>query len=234
VQRVGRDRSPAAITSTGPLHAHLDGFDLHAAVAVPAGDRKRLEHLCRYVLRPPIAQERLERAPDGAVVLRLRRPWTDGTRAIRFEPSEFLEKLASLVPKPRINLLVYHGAFAPHAHGRKDAVRASAGSLWSAGRAHEGAARGAAPPDTGDRVSSAPAAAPAAEPVWWRPGHAAATATTCRLCPAQILYVGLVAGADVRHRRSGVPGVWRPAAVDHDDYRRARDRQDSSPPGPAD
>jgi hypothetical protein len=110
------------------------------------------------VLRPPIAQERLERAPDGAVVLRLRRPWTDGTRAIRFEPSEFLEKLAAMIPKPRINLLVYHGVFGPHARGRQDAVR----------RAHEGAARTAAPPSPGEAASgpasAAPTAAPATEP----------------------------------------------------------------------
>ncbi len=71
---------------------------------LPAGDRARLENLCRYVLRPPIAQERLQLAPDGTVVLRPRRPWSYGTRAIHFEPSEFLEKLASLVPKPRIDL----------------------------------------------------------------------------------------------------------------------------------
>ena len=67
VQRVGRDRYAAEISSTSPLHAHLNGFDLEAAVAVPAGDRGRLEHLVRYVLRPPILQERLELAPDGAV-----------------------------------------------------------------------------------------------------------------------------------------------------------------------
>lgn len=34
-----------------------------------------------------------------------------------------LEKLASMIPKPRINLLIYHGVFAPHARGRGDAVR---------------------------------------------------------------------------------------------------------------
>jgi len=45
VQRVGHNRYADEVTSTGPLHAHLDGFDLHAAVAVPAGDRKRLERL---------------------------------------------------------------------------------------------------------------------------------------------------------------------------------------------
>jgi hypothetical protein len=170
VQRVGRDRYAHEVTSTVPLHAHLDGFDLHAAVAVPAGDRVRLEHLCRYVLRPPIAQERLERAPDGAVVLRLRRPWTDGTRAIRFEPSEFLEKLAAMVPKPRINLLVYHGVFAPHAHGRKPVLRSSTATEGGAAvrRAHEGAARAAAPPAAGEAatnlISTAPKPVPAGAP----------------------------------------------------------------------
>jgi len=57
VQRAGRDRYPAAMTSTGPLHADLAGFDLQAAVAVPAGDRARLEHLWRYVLRPPTGRD---------------------------------------------------------------------------------------------------------------------------------------------------------------------------------
>ena len=56
-------------------------------------------------------------------MLRLRRPWSDGTRAIQFEPSELLEKLAAMIPRPRINLLVYHGLFAPHARGRGAAVR---------------------------------------------------------------------------------------------------------------
>jgi len=41
--------------SVSPCHAHIGGFELHAGVVVPAGDRARLEPLCRYVLRPPIA-----------------------------------------------------------------------------------------------------------------------------------------------------------------------------------
>jgi len=60
-----------------------------------------------------VAQDALELTPEGKVLLRLRRPWRDGTRAIRFEPSELLEKLAAMVPRPRANLLIYHGAFAP-------------------------------------------------------------------------------------------------------------------------
>ena len=113
VMRLGSDpRAPVVITS-GPRQAHLHGFDLHANTAVGAGDRTKLERLCRYVLRPPLARDALELTEDGKVLLRLRRPWRDGTRAIRFEPSELLEKLAAMIPRPRANQLIYHGAFAP-------------------------------------------------------------------------------------------------------------------------
>ncbi|MCK6557405.1 hypothetical protein L6Q96_22935 [Candidatus Binatia bacterium] len=43
VVRVGGDPAPVTVGRSGGLQAHLDGFDLHAAVAVPAGDRVRLE-----------------------------------------------------------------------------------------------------------------------------------------------------------------------------------------------
>jgi len=118
--RAGLHSTPKGLGD--PCHANVGGFDLHAAVAVPAGDRTRLEHLARYVLRPPVAQDALERAPDGRVLLRIRRPWSDGTRAIVFEPLELLARLASLIPRPHVHLLLYHGVFAPHAQRRRNAV----------------------------------------------------------------------------------------------------------------
>jgi len=36
-------------------------------------------------------------------------------------PLELLEKLAALIPRPRINLLLYHGVLAPHARDRREA-----------------------------------------------------------------------------------------------------------------
>jgi len=42
-----------------------------------------------------------------------------------FEPIEFLEKLAALTPRPRINLVIYHGILAPHARARVQAVARS-------------------------------------------------------------------------------------------------------------
>jgi hypothetical protein len=55
------------------------GMSLDADVAVPAGDRRRLERLCRYVARPPLANERLEARTDGTLSLRLKTRWRDGT-----------------------------------------------------------------------------------------------------------------------------------------------------------
>src|SRR5262245_39368382 len=68
-REIGRLPGIPWITSTGARQAHLDGFDLHANVAVAADDRAALEQLCRYVLRPPIAQERLSRTADGRILL---------------------------------------------------------------------------------------------------------------------------------------------------------------------
>jgi len=56
------------------------------------------------------------------VRLALRRPWRDGTRALLFDPFDFLGRLVALTPKPRVNLLLYHGVFAPQAARRRAAV----------------------------------------------------------------------------------------------------------------
>ncbi|OFV98265.1 MAG: hypothetical protein A3H28_08045 [Acidobacteria bacterium RIFCSPLOWO2_02_FULL_61_28] len=93
----------------GPCHAGGNGFDLQAAVVVPPRDRARLERLCRYALRPPIAADRLHLTADGQVILELRHRWADGTTQLLFEPVELLERLAALTPRPRINLLLYYG-----------------------------------------------------------------------------------------------------------------------------
>jgi hypothetical protein len=44
---------------------------------------------------------------DGRVALALQRPWADGTTHLVFTPQELLERLVPLVPRPRINMLLY-------------------------------------------------------------------------------------------------------------------------------
>jgi hypothetical protein len=96
---------------------------LHAGVAVPARDRRRLERLCRYVARPPIASERLCAQDDGRLLYRLKRRWRDGTSHLLFDPVELVERIAALIPPPRVHLVRYHGELAPAAMRRAHVVR---------------------------------------------------------------------------------------------------------------
>jgi hypothetical protein len=98
------------------------GMSLHADVAVPARDRRRLERLCRYVARPPLANDRLEVRPDGRLALRLKTRWRDGTTHILMERHELLERLVPLIPPPRAHQVRYHGVLAPCASARDRVV----------------------------------------------------------------------------------------------------------------
>ena len=120
--RVGQSFVDRGVPALGACHARWEGFDLHAAVRVPAGQRDRLERVCRYALRPPVAGARLQVAADGQVVLQLRHPWADGTTHVAFTPTAFLARLAVLVPRPRVNLVLYHGLLAPRAAWRAEVV----------------------------------------------------------------------------------------------------------------
>jgi hypothetical protein len=98
------------------------GMSLHADVAVPARDRHRLERLCRYVARPPLATERLEERSDGTLALRLKTRWRDGTTHILMERHELIERLVPLIPQPRAHQVRYHGILAPGASQRDRVV----------------------------------------------------------------------------------------------------------------
>lgn len=86
------------------------------------GIAKRLERLCCYVARPPVATERLSRLAGTRLLYRLKRRWRDGTTHMVFEAEELLEKLVSLVPPPRAHQVRYHGVLAPCAGRRAEVV----------------------------------------------------------------------------------------------------------------
>jgi hypothetical protein len=109
-----------------PLTAARDGFSLNGAVACEAHQREKLERVCRYVARGPIALQRLSVDGDGLVVYQLKHPFRDGTTHVLFEPLDFIARLAALVPRPRAHLLRYHGLFAPNAKHREHIVARAA------------------------------------------------------------------------------------------------------------
>ena len=108
----------------------------------------------RYLLRPPIAHERLALRPDGKILVTLKIPWRDGTTHLCFEPITLLERLATLTPRPRINVVLYHGVLAPRAKWRGAAVAYGRGDTTAT---QDDAAPIAAPTE----VATSPAAIPA-------------------------------------------------------------------------
>ena len=100
--------------TTRALCVDAHGFSLHGGVRCGAHQRKALERLCRYITRPAIANERLKRDGAGDVVLQLKSAWRDGSTHIKMSPLEFMQRLAALVPRPRLHLIRFHGALAPN------------------------------------------------------------------------------------------------------------------------
>ena len=111
---------------------------------IASHQREKLERLCRYVSRPPVASERLALTASGQVRYTLKTPYRDGTTHIVLEPLDLMARLAALVPPPRMHLTRFHGVFAPHsklraavtpAH-RGMGARSSPSSLIRPGRRH--------------------------------------------------------------------------------------------------
>ncbi len=120
---VRRLRTAAAVLDQQkPRCARLRGFSLHANVAVAPHAREQLEHLCRYLLRPPLALERLAESSNGQLLYELVHPRRDGSTHLLLDPLEFIEKICVLVAPPRFHTLRFHGVLAPHAAWRSQII----------------------------------------------------------------------------------------------------------------
>ena len=101
-----------------------------AATTAPAGDARARETLCKYVLRPPLAQDRVRRLGSGLVPpfgdappgtfkdrrearrILIKRPFPDCATAIDLDPLSLLCRLAAAVPPPRAHRVNYAGVLA--------------------------------------------------------------------------------------------------------------------------
>jgi Putative transposase len=123
-----RQRAPIQLvhaqsaTLTGPLCATDTGFSLHAATVARRDDPRGQEALLRYVLRLPLAEQRLELLDNGLCRLSLKRAFSDGTVAIELDPLSLLCRLAASVPTPGFNTVRYGGVLAPAAGFRPQLI----------------------------------------------------------------------------------------------------------------
>jgi hypothetical protein len=102
-----------------PYSANVGGFSLNARVWVGGQDREKLEKLVRYMARGPIATERLSESFPNLLIYKMKTRWRDGATHVSFSYLDFIARLVALIPPPRMNLVRYHGVFAPNFKDRK-------------------------------------------------------------------------------------------------------------------
>jgi len=106
----------------GYLCGQQSGFNLHAATKVAANDEQGRLALCKYILRPPLANDRLKILDGKVVRLEFKKPWSDGTSSVEMPPLALIARLAALVPPPRRHLTGYFGVLSSHSSLRSQIV----------------------------------------------------------------------------------------------------------------
>jgi hypothetical protein len=82
---------------------HGGGFSVDASVRIAAADRAGRERLLRYCARPPFALDRLRELDAEHPLYERAKPSPGGTGRLRLTPLELLDRLAALVPQPRLH-----------------------------------------------------------------------------------------------------------------------------------
>ena len=99
---------------------------------------KNVSKLFRQAIAANLSYGRVQCNGAAKVELKLKTPWHDGTTHIVMSPLEFMQRLAALVPRPRLHLIRFHGVLAPNAKLRVQVV--PAGRQQEAGASELGAA----------------------------------------------------------------------------------------------
>jgi len=119
-------------------------YDVQGSTSV-AGGRKP----GATISRPAISEKRLSLTSGGKVRYELKTPYQEGTTHVIFEPLDFtalahpcargisaslhvIARLAALVPRPRVNLTIFHGVFAPNSKHRALVTPAKRGKVKKA------------------------------------------------------------------------------------------------------
>jgi len=95
-----------------PMTLSAFGMNLDAATTADGRDRKQLERICRYLLRPPSGA--VTALPGGRVRVSFKAPWRSGTAHADMDAHQFFARLCALVPLPGFHMTRYYGVLASH------------------------------------------------------------------------------------------------------------------------
>jgi len=85
---------------------HNSGFSVDDSVHFEPEDRKSMEQVARYILRPPLSLERMRySAGDEEVVYRRKGEAGRSGEEERIDALDFLARVIAHIPPPRIHLV---------------------------------------------------------------------------------------------------------------------------------
>ncbi len=196
-----------------PMTVSAFGMNLHAATTADGRDRKQLERICRYLLRPPFAHDAITALPDGRVCVSFKTPWRSGTAHADMDAHQFLARLCALVPPPKFHMTRYYGVFASHHRLRERVIPRPAAPLPPPQLALDFAL-----PD--DPLASSPASSPRPRRIAWAQLLARVFAidiTRCRKCGGRMRVLEVVSDADaiarILHGARAPPAPHPPGQV---------------------
>jgi hypothetical protein len=203
-----------------PLEVSAFGMSLHAASVIDGRDRKRLERMLRYMLRPPFAHDAVRALPDGRVRLVFKAPTRAGATHVDLSPDRFLARLVGLVPPPRQHQVRYFGVFSNH-HALRSRIRVapspSCASALDPTQVPLFDATGHGPWQASASHSGTHAPAPTRARIGWAKLLArvfAIDVSLCRRCGGAMRVVAAITDADeiarVLHGARPPPRPWPP------------------------
>jgi hypothetical protein len=94
---------------------HGGGLSVDGSVHIEAADRAGRERLLRYCARSPFALDRLRELGPERLRYELTKPGPGGAGSLLLTPVELIDRIAALVPPPRIHRHRTFGVLAPNA-----------------------------------------------------------------------------------------------------------------------
>ena len=101
------------------------GFSIDDSVRIPAGERKTLEQVARYMLRAPVSLSRMQWNPANSQVLYAAKGVHDDEpdklppHEQSIDALEFLARVITQIPEPKRHLVFYYGHYCNLLRGRR-------------------------------------------------------------------------------------------------------------------
>ena len=90
----------------------------HPACGIETGQRQSLESQARYITRPALSMDALQKEPDGSLTLQTPADPRTGASFITLDPLEWIHRITAHIPNPGQHTRRLYGAYSNRSRGR--------------------------------------------------------------------------------------------------------------------